>query len=312
MNPIIECVPNLSEGRRDEIVEAAVEAVSRIPGVTLLDRTSDASHNRSVLTLLGDPGGLTEAVLRLYEAVLPRIDLREHKGEHPRMGAIDVLPFVPVRRATMAQCVALAREVGKLVAERFGVPVILYEEAASAPHRKNLAQVRKGEFEGLIEKLATPEWTPDFGPAHPHPSAGATAVGARAFLVAYNVQLDTPDVKIADAIARAVRGSSGGLVHVKAMGVYLEDRKQAQVSMNLVNTQKTPIHRVFELIKIEAARYGARVMGSEIIGLVPQSALLEAAAHYLQVENWDPDKMVLENRMEAAQAAEREEAPAHA
>lgn len=296
MSKLIECVPNFSEGRRPEVIEAIVSSVSRVPGVVVLDQSSDHDHNRTVLTLAGSPEGLKEAVLKLYEAALKHIDLREHKGEHPRMGAVDVVPFIPVRNATMEDCVALAKEVGALVAEKFGVPMFLYAEAASDPGRKVLANIRKGEFEGMAAKMQDPAWKADFGPAAPHASAGVSAIGARFFLVAYNLQLDTPDLKVAQAIAKAVRASSGGLQNVQAMGVFLADRNQAQVSMNLLNYEKTPIHRVQELVKIEAARYGARVVGAEIVGLLPQQALLEAAAYYLQVENWSPS-LVLENAM---------------
>lgn len=296
MSKLIECVPNFSEGRRPEVIEKIVGSVSRIPGVVLLDQSSDHDHNRTVLTLVGSPEGLKEAILKLYEAALAHIDLREHQGEHPRMGAVDVVPFIPIRNASMEDCVALAKEVGALVAEKHGVPMFLYAEAASDPGRKVLAHIRKGEFEGMAEKLQDPAWKPDFGPSAPHASAGVSAIGARFFLVAYNLQLDTPDLKVAQAIAKAVRASSGGLQNVQAMGVFLADRNQAQVSMNLLNFEKTPIHRVQELVKAEAARYGARVVGSEIVGLIPQAALLEAASYYLQVENWSSG-LVLENAL---------------
>lgn len=296
MSKLIECVPNFSEGRRPEVIKAIAGAVSRIPGVVLLDQSSDYDHNRTVLTLVGSPEGLKEAILKLYEAAIKHIDLREHKGEHPRMGAVDVVPFIPIRNASMEDCVALAKEVGALVAEKFGVPMFLYSEAASDPGRKVLANIRKGEFEGMAAKLQDPAWKPDFGPEAPHPSAGVSAIGARFFLIAYNLQLDTPDLKVAQAIAKAVRASSGGLQNVQAMGVFLADRNQAQVSMNLLNYEKTPIYRVQELVKAEAARYGARVVGSEIVGLIPQQALLEAASYYLQVENWS-SSLVLENAM---------------
>lgn len=290
----IECVPNISEGRRPEVIAAVAEAISRVPEVLLLDQSSDYDHNRTVLTLIGSPEGLKAAILALYEAALAAIDLREHTGSHPRMGAVDVVPFIPIQNATLADCVALSRDVAHAVAERFGVPIYLYAESATRPERAVLNNIRKGEFEKLAAKMAKPDWKPDFGPDQPHLSAGATAMGARNFLIAYNLQLDVPDLKTADAVARAVRGSSGGLMNVQAMGVFLEDRSQAQVSMNLLNFAKTPIHRAQELVKAEAARYGARVLSSEIVGLVPQAALLEAAAYYLQVENWNPN-LVLEN-----------------
>lgn len=303
MATLIECVPNISEGRRQDVVDEVVGAAASVPGVLLLDRSSDADHNRSVITLVGAPEPLKDAVLRIFDAAVRLIDLRSHSGKHPRMGAVDVVPFIPIRDASMADCVALAREVGQEVAARFGVPVYLYGEAASRPDRAVLANIRKGEFERLPNKMADPAWAPDYGASAPHASAGVTAVGARFFLIAYNLQLDTADVQVAQAVARAVRASSGGLQNVQAMGVYLADRKQAQVSMNLLNYEKTPIYRVQELVKAEAARCGARVIGSEIVGLIPQAALLEAAASYLQVEGWRPD-LVLENAIRAKQEAE--------
>jgi glutamate formiminotransferase len=298
MPALIECVPNISEGRRLDVVNEIVEAVKRTPGLKWLDQTSDPDHNRSVLTFLGGPAVLKQAIETLYAQVSKHIDLQQHEGGHPRMGAVDVVPFIPIADCTMADCVALAKEVGLLVAEKFNVPVILYEEAASAPHRKNLADVRKGQFEGLGDKLVRPEWAPDFGNNYPHAHLGATAIGAREALIAYNVYLHTSDLKIANEIAKAVRGSSGGLAYVKGMGLYTEERNKVQVSMNLVNYKKNPIYRVFELIKIEAARWGVQVAGSEIVGLIPQDALLETAAYYLRVEGYNPS-MVLENKIRA-------------
>jgi len=289
----IECVPNISEGRRPEVIAAISQAVARVPEVLLLDQSSDYDHNRTVLTLIGSPEGLKHAILGLYDAAVTHIDLRRHQGRHPRMGAVDVVPFIPIRDVTMEECVTLSREVGRAVAERFDIPIYLYAESALNPERTVLANIRKGEFEGLPAKMADPAWKPDFGPAQPHPGAGASAFGARFFLIAYNLQLDTPDLKVARAIARAVRASSGGLMNVQAMGVFLAERNQAQVSMNLLNYASTPLHRVQELVKAEAARYGARVLSSEIVGLVPQAALIEAAAYYLQVEKWHPN-LVLE------------------
>ncbi|HEY7410244.1 MAG TPA: glutamate formimidoyltransferase [Vicinamibacteria bacterium] len=286
MARIVECVPNISEGRRPEVVEAAVAALRSSPGVRVLDVQSDADHNRSVLTLVGDDRTLPAAVLALYEAVLPRVDLREHQGEHPRLGAVDVVPFIPIEDVTLAECAALAREVGRQVAERFSVPVFLYEEAASAPHRRNLEDVRRGQFEGLAEKLADPQWRPDFGPGAPHPSAGASVVGARMPLIAYNINLGTDDLEVARRIAKAIRQSSGGFRHCKAMGVMLEARKVAQVSINMTDFKKTPLFRVFETVKSEAARYGVNVIGSEIVGLVPTEALVDAADHFLRLENF--------------------------
>jgi glutamate formiminotransferase len=296
MTALIECVPNISEGRRPEVVAAIVDAVKRVPGVRWLDTSSDPDHNRSVLTFLGSPEVLKEAVLTLYEHVYKHIDMRKQEGSHPRMGAVDVVPFIPIQGATMEDCVALAKDVAEAVSQKFGVPVMLYEEAASAPHRKNLADVRKGQYEGMSEKLAQSEWKPDYGPNYPHPELGVTAMGARMALIAYNVYLNTPNLDIAKEIAKAVRGSSGGLAFVKGLGIYTEERNQVQVSMNLVNYKKTPIYRVFEMIKSEARRWGVSVVGSEIVGLIPQEALLESAAYYLQIEGWKPE-MVLENKL---------------
>jgi glutamate formiminotransferase / 5-formyltetrahydrofolate cyclo-ligase len=294
--PIIECIPNISEGRRPDAVATIAAAVGRTPGVRVLDVSSDAAHHRSVLTMAGDAAGLKAAILTLFEQTLAVVDLTAHKGEHPRLGAVDVVPFVPIDGVTMNDCVALARETGKAVAERFGVPVYLYEEAASDPARRNLEDIRRGEFEGLAAKMATAGWAPDFGPATPHPRAGATVIGARMPLIAYNINLATDRLDVAKKIAAAVRHSTGGLRFVKAMGVMLGDRGIAQVSMNLTDFDKTPIPRVFELVKREAERHGVAVLESEIIGLIPQAALLAAAEYYLQIAGFTPTQ-VLENRL---------------
>jgi glutamate formiminotransferase len=297
MARLIECIPNVSEGRRDDVVAAiAAAAVKAAPGVVLLDRTSDPDHNRSVLTFLGDGEPLVVAMTALVEASLGAIDLRTHKGAHPRLGAVDVIPFVPVRGATAAECVVLAKSLGKTVAERFGLPVYLYEDAASSVERQNLATIRKGEFEGLAKKMQDQAWKPDFGPSAPHPSGGAVVVGARAPLIAYNINLATADLAVADRIAKAIRHLSGGYRFVKAMGVKLEARGQVQVSINMTNFEKTPLHRVFETVKSEAERHGVAVVGSEIVGLVPQAALLAAAGHFLRLEA-DPGPQVLENKL---------------
>jgi glutamate formiminotransferase len=296
MARIIECVPNISEGRRPEVVEAVVAAVRQAPGVRVLDVQSDRDHNRSVLTIVGDENSLPGAILQLFETALARIDLRSHQGEHPRMGAVDVVPFVPIEEATMADCVALARSVGTEVARRFGLPIFLYEDAASAPHRHNLEDVRRGQFEGLAARMKDPLWGPDFGPPAPHLSAGATAIGARMPLIAYNINLGTADLEIAKRIARAIRHSSGGYHHVKAMGVLLEERQVAQVSINMTDYRATPLFRVFETVRSEAARFGVSVIGSEIVGLVPAQALLDCADHYLRLEAFKPAQ-VLENRL---------------
>ena len=306
MPTIIECIPNISEGRRAEVVAQLVEQVGRT-GVRVLDYSSDASHNRSVLTLAGDAASLKAAVLALFAGATEAIDLRTHSGEHPRLGAVDVVPFVPIAGATMADCVALAKEVGAAVADRFGVPVYLYEEASADPARRNLEDIRRGEFEGLAAKMAQAAWAPDFGPPAPHPSAGASVIGARMPLIAYNINLNTDRLDVARRIAAAVRHSSGGLRYVKAMGVTVGDRKLAQVSMNLTNHEKTPMFRVFEMVKREAARYGVAVLESEIVGLVPAAALVAAAEFYLQIEGFSGDQ-VLENRLRAAEATPQDEA----
>ena len=294
--PLIECIPNVSEGRRAEVVDAIADAVRAVPGVRLLDYSSDASHNRSVFTLAGDAAPLRAAMLALYERAVPAIDLRTHKGEHPRLGAVDVVPFVPIEGVTMDACVALAKELAQEVASRFGIPIFLYEDASSDPARKNLEDIRRGEYEGLAAKMQTPGWMPDYGPAEPHPTAGASVIGARMPLIAYNINLNTDRLDVAKKIAAAIRHSSGGLRYVKAAGFMLEDRRIAQVSMNLTNYQKTPIFRVFEMVKREAARYGVSILESEIVGLVPSAALMGAAEFYLQLERFG-EQQILENKL---------------
>ncbi len=294
--PIIECIPNVSEGRRPEVVERMAETLRRAPGVRLLDYSSDASHNRSVFTLAGDAAGLTSAILGLFEQAVEAIDLRTHEGEHPRVGAVDVVPFVPIEDVTMADCIALANEIGAAVADRFGVPVYLYEDASSNPLRRNLEDIRRGEFEGLAAKMALDGWKPDFGPSQPHPTAGASVIGARMPLIAYNINLNTDRLDVAKKIAAAIRHSSGGLRFVKAMGVKVEDRNLAQVSINLTNFERTPIFRVFEMVKREAERYGVSILESEIVGLVPSAALIATAGYYLQLERFG-DAQILENKL---------------
>jgi glutamate formiminotransferase / 5-formyltetrahydrofolate cyclo-ligase len=293
---LIECIPNVSEGRRPEIVAQMADAIRAVPGVRLLDFSSDPSHNRSVFTLAGDAAGVEQAVMALFELAVATIDLRTHRGEHPRMGAVDVVPFVPIERVTMAECVELAKKVGAAVAHRFGIPVYLYEDASTNPARKNLEDIRRGEFEGLGTKMTTDGWSPDFGPSAPHPSAGASVVGARMALIAYNINLASDRLDVAKKIAAAIRHSSGGYRYVKAAGFKLEDRGIVQVSMNLTNYEKTPMFRVFETVKREAARYGVSILESEIVGLVPSAALSAAAEFYLQIEGFKPDQ-VLENKL---------------
>jgi len=296
MRTIIECVPNVSEGRDTRSIEAITAAVRSTPGVRLLDVSSDASHNRSVLTFVGDAPAIRAGVSALFRAALERIDLRRHEGEHPRMGAVDVVPFIPVRGSSVDECVALSREAGAAIAKDFGVPVYLYEDSATSELRSNLAEIRKGQFEGFAEKMKDPRWAPDFGPAEPHPSAGVVAVGARDFLIAYNIDLATKDLAIADRIAKAIRHLSGGFRYVKAMGVELAERGIVQVSINMTNFKKTPLHRVFECVRSEAERHGVAIVGSEIVGLSPAEALYAAAEHYLRLEGFSAEQ-VLETKL---------------
>jgi len=296
---VIECIPNVSEGRRTAVVDAMAEVIRRSPGARLLDYSSDPSHNRSVFTLAGDADGVERAVMALYERATADIDLRTHQGEHPRLGAVDVVPFVPIEGVTMSDCVALAKRVAKAVAGRFQIPIYLYEEASDNPARKNLEDIRRGEFEGLAAKMASPGWAPDFGPSAPHPSAGASVIGARMALIAYNINLATNRLDVAKKIAAAIRQSSGGFRYVKAAGFKLDDRGIVQVSMNLTNFEKTPIFRVFEAVKREAARYGVSILESEIVGLIPSAALNATAEFYLQIEGFKPDQ-VLENRLRSS------------
>ena len=295
----IECVPNVSEGRRPDTIAALVDSIQAVDGARLLDVSSDFSHNRSVLTMAGDEASLRAAVLALFATALDRIDLRSHSGAHPRLGAIDVVPFVPIEGVTMNDCVTLARATAAQVAARFEIPVFLYEAAATTPARRNLANVRRGEFEGLAAKLALPEWAPDFGPSRPHPTAGATVIGARMPLIAFNVNLATDRLDIAKAIAAAVRFSSGGLPFVKAMGVALQDRGLVQVSMNLTNYEQTPIVRAFDAVNTAAGRCGVAVVETEIVGLVPAAALPDPEAiRALHLRGFTPEQ-VLEQRLRA-------------
>ena len=295
MAKIVECIPNISEGRNMEVVEAVLNEVRSTAGVTLLDHSSDPNHNRTVITFLGSPEGVAEAAVKLAKKAVELIDLTKHVGEHPRMGAVDVCPFVPVKEITTEECVELSKTVAKRIWEEAGMPVFLYEDSASAPHRVNLAAIRKGQFEGMAEKVLQPEWEPDFGGRTIHPTAGTVAVGCRMPLVAYNINLSTSDITIASAIAKIIRQSSGGLACVKALGVMLEDRNIAQVSINMTNLHKTPLYRVVELVKAEAKRWGVTVVGTEVVGLTPMHALIDAAEYYLQIENFDGEKQVLEN-----------------
>ena len=300
MKRLIECVPNFSEGRDAAKMDALVAAMQAVEGVYILDRESDADHNRCVITLAGEPEPVAEAALRGIGKALELIDLTKHSGAHPRLGATDVIPFIPVDGVTIDECVTLAKKVGHEVWKRYQIPVYFYEAAATRPERTNLENVRKGQFEGIREDvLKNPDRVPDVGEPRLHPTAGAVIVGARKFLIAYNINLDTPDVDIAKKIAKSIRFSNGGLRYVKAMGVDLRARHVAQVSINMTDYEQTPLHRVFEMVRSEAARYGASIIGSEIVGLIPKRALEMTAEFYLQFENFSPAQ-VFENRLAAA------------
>ncbi len=297
MKTIVECVPNFSEGRKREVIDEIVEAIRSVPGLCVMDLEMDSDHNRSVVTFVGEKERVAEGALRATGQAAKLIDLNQHSGAHPRIGAMDVVPFIPVRNVTLEECVAIAREVGAEIFNRFSIPVYLYEAAASRPDRINLENIRKGQFEGLRQEIQhSPERMPDFGTPRVHPSAGATAVGARKFLIAYNINLNCSNLDIARSIAKSIRFSSGGLRYVKAMGVDLKARQLAQVSMNLTDFEQTPIHRAFEMVKREADRYGVTIAGSEIVGLVPQKAVEMAADFYLQLENFRPE-LIFENRL---------------
>lgn len=296
MNKIMECVPNFSEGRDLQKIDKIVAPFRGKQGVKLLDYSNDEDHNRLVVTVVGEPEPLRDAVLEAIGVAVELIDLNHHQGQHPRMGAVDIVPFIPIRNVTMEEAVALSKEVGKEVAKRYNLPVFLYEKSASAPHRENLAAVRKGEFEGMAEKIKQPEWHPDFGLAERHPTAGTVAIGARMPLVAYNINLNTPSLEIAHDIAKKIRFIGGGLRYCKAMGVELKDRGITQVSINMTDYTRTALYRAFELVRVEARRYGVSIVGSEIIGLVPMEALIDTASYYLGLENFSMEQ-VLEARM---------------
>ena len=297
MAKLVECIPNFSEGRDQAVIDALVNEAKSVPGVTLLDHSSDASHNRSVFTLVGDPEGIAEAAFRLCKLASEKIDMTKHTGEHPRMGATDVIPFVPVKDMTEEECVEISKKVAERIYNELKIPSFLYEASAQKPGRTNLAAVRKGQFEGMPEKLQQEEWAPDFGERKIHPTAGITAIGARMPLVAFNINLNTSDINIANAIAKTIRASSGGFKYCKAIGVMLEDRNVAQVSMNMVNYEGTPLYRVFEVVRAEAKRWGVTITGSEVIGLTPAKALVDCAEYYLQIENFDYGKQILENHL---------------
>ncbi len=296
MNQIIECVPNFSEGRDHEKIEKIIDNFRGRKGVKLLDYSNDENHNRLVVTVVGEREPLRDAVLAAVGTAAELIDLTKHEGQHPRMGAVDVIPFIPVRNATMEECLELSKEVGAKIAELYSIPVFLYEKSASAPHRENLAAIRKGEFEGMEEKIHQPEWHPDFGPEQRHPTAGTVAVGARMPLVAYNINLNTNRLDIATAIAKRIRHINGGFRFVKAMGVDLADRGIVQVSINMTDFTRTALYRVFETVRFEAQRWGVTIAGSEIVGLVPMAALIDTAEYYLGLEDFSMAQ-VLESRI---------------
>ena len=293
---IMECVPNFSEGRDLEKIEKIVSSFRAKEGVKLLDYSNDTDHNRCVVTVVGQPEALKAAVIEAVGKAVELIDLNKHEGQHPRMGAVDVIPFIPIKGCTMEDAVTMSKEVGAKVAELYNLPVFLYEKSASAPHRENLAAVRKGEFEGMAEKIKQPEWHPDFGPAERHATAGTVAIGARMPFVAFNINLNTPSLDIAHSIAKRIRFIGGGLRFCKAMGVDLTERGITQVSINMTDYSKTALYQAFEMVKYEARRYGVSIVGSEIIGLVPMAALIDTAEYYLGIENFSMDQ-VLESRI---------------
>jgi glutamate formiminotransferase / formiminotetrahydrofolate cyclodeaminase len=303
---LVECVPNFSEGRRPEIIEAIVKEIKSVSGVLLLDKEMDKDHNRAVITFVGAPEEVKAAAFKAICRATELIDMEKHKGEHPRMGATDVVPFIPISGVSMQDCVILAKELGQEVGEKLGIPVYLYEAAATRPDRQNLAEVRRGEYEGIKKEIEiNPDRKPDFGPSKIHPSAGVTAIGARMPLIAFNVYLGTKDVRVAKRTAKAIRHSDGGLRYVKALGFVIKERGIVQISMNLVNYLGSPIFRVFELIKSEAERYGVPIVGSEIVGLTPMEALIDVADFYLRLENFKKDQ-VLETKLMSISSEQKE------
>ena len=293
---IIECVPNFSEGRDGDKIDKIVEPFRGKDNLKLLDFQRDKDHNRLVVTVIGDPEVLGRAVTEAVGNAIELIDMRKHRGQHPRMGAVDVVPFIPIQNLGMTDAIEVSRNVAKAISEKHGLPVFLYERSATTPERQNLATIRKGEFEGMADKLKDPRWRPDYGPDTIHPTAGVTAVGARMPLIAFNVNLDTADVDIAHAIARKVRHINGGLRYCKGIGIALKHRGMVQVSMNMTDYTQTALYRSYELVRIEARRYGINVVGSEIVGLVPMEALIDTAAYYLGLENFAVDQ-VMESRL---------------
>ena len=296
MSKIVESVPNFSEGRDEAAIQKILEPFQKAEGVKLLDSSADRDHNRLVVTLIGEPEAVKNSVLEASFIAIDNIDMNSHQGEHPRMGAVDVVPFTPVRNVKMEEAVEMSEYFAEKLAESRDVPVFLYEESARSPERKNLAEIRKGDYEGLEEKLQQPEWKPDYGPAKPHKTAGGCVTGARMPLVAFNINLDTSDKSIADRIARNIRHSGGGLRYCKAIGIDLAERGIAQVSMNMTNYKETSLYQVMEMVKFEAERYGVKITGSELIGLLPAQALIESAEYYLKLEDFKPEQ-IIENRL---------------
>lgn len=292
MKKIVECVPNFSEGRDLEKIEKIVAPLKNREGMKLVNYEADKDYNRVVVTVLGEPQAVKDAVLDAMEVATELIDLNHHKGEHKRMGATDVVPFIPIQNMTVEECVELSKEMGEAINKRLNIPVFLYEDSASAEHRRNLAKIRKGEFEGMGEKIKEEEWGPDYGERKIHPTAGAVAVGARFPLVAYNIDLDTDNIEIANKIAKAIRQSSGGFQNIKAGGVEIKERGITQVTMNITNYKINPIYRVFETVKMEARRYGVNILGSEVVGLCPMEALTETAEYYLGLYGFDKNKII--------------------
>lgn len=295
MKEIIECVPNISEGRRKEVVEEIIGNLKKLE-VKLLDYSSDEDHNRTVITFVGGSENVVNAAVQVARDAVRLIDLRSHKGAHPRMGAVDVIPFIPVKNVTMRDCIEISKRVGKIIGEELGVPVYLYAESVTKEARRLLPEIRRGEFEGFFEKIKDPEWTPDYGPQEVNPTAGVTAVGAREFLIAYNINLSTKDISIAKKIARSIRESSGGLRYIQAREMPLDEKGCVQVSINILNYKKAPIYRIFEIVKMEAERYGVSVLESELVGLMPMKAALDSLSFYLQFSELNEDQ-ILETRI---------------
>ena len=296
MAKLIECIPNFSVSRETDpaVFQGLVDVANSVPGCAVLDVQTDGSHNRCVFTMVGSPAAIEEVAFQLTKKAAETIDMTKHVGQHPRMGATDVIPFVPAMDVTVQECIELSKRLGQRVWDELQIPVFLYEDSATSPARTNLTKIRKGQFEGMAEKLQQPEWAPDFGERKPHPTAGVVAIGARMPLIAFNVNLDTDDLSVADKIAKAIRGSSGGFKYCKAIGIFLEDRKIAQVSMNMVNYEGTPLYYAYEMIRALADRYGVRIIGSELVGLTPAKALVDCAEYYLKLENFDCRKQVME------------------